>query len=62
MTLFCEFVDGLKVLKLIFYYNVARIGDFKNVVPFFSKCRNVFLHSTEMEGSFKEYSNMWKQE
>ena len=43
MTLFSEFEDRLQVLKVILYYNVACMRDFRNVIPFFSKCRNVFL-------------------
>ena len=43
MTLFSEFENKLQVLKVILYYNVACMGDFKNVIPFFSKYRNVFL-------------------
>ena len=58
MTFFSEFVDRLQVLKLIPYYNVAYIGDFRNVIPLFSKCMAVVLHSLENEGSFKERINM----
>ena len=58
MTLFYEFLDRFQVLKLILYYNVVCIGDCRNVMPFFSKCRNVFLYGLISEGSSKECSNM----
>ena len=44
MTLFFAFAS-VQVLKLILYYNVACIGDFRNGIPFFFECTNAFLQS-----------------